>query len=112
MPAGEWQVSLGFPTVRQESEYRITLRLYPETSSGFIAPRAQPLKSGHGWYQGVFHTHTGHSDAFGCHDTRGERSPCQAYPVAEAAHRAGLDFVAVSAPTPVEHYQHCRVQPP
>src|SRR5690625_6098202 len=34
MPAGEWQASLGFPTVRQESEYRIILRLYPEKSAG------------------------------------------------------------------------------
>ncbi len=108
MPAGEWQVSLGFPTVRQESEYRITLRLYPETSSGFIAPRAQPLKSGPGWYQGDFHTHTGHSDAFGCHDTRGEHSPCQVYQVAESAHRAGLDFVAVTDHNTVSHYHDLR----
>src|SRR5690625_7262384 len=97
MPAGEWQVSLGFPTVRQESEYRITLRLYPETSSGFIAPRAQTLKSGPGWYQGDFHTDTGHSAAFGCHATRGETSPCRAHQVAESAYPAGLDFAAVSA---------------
>lgn len=108
LPAGEWQVSLGFPTVRQESEYRITLRLYPETSPGIASPRTSALKSGPGWYQGDFHTHTGHSDAFGCHDTRGERSPCQVYQVAEAAQRAGLDFVAVTDHNTVSHYHDLR----
>jgi len=104
MPAGEWQISLGFPTVQQESAYKITIRLLPETAPEFAAPRKNPLQNGARWYAGDFHTHTGHSDAFGCQDTRGERSPCQVYQVAEAAHRNNLEFVAVTDHNTISHY--------
>lgn len=104
MPAGEWQISLGFPTVQQESAYKVTIRLIPETAPEFTGPRNNALHTGARWYFGDFHTHTGHSDAFGCQDTNGERSPCQVYQVAEAAHRNNLEFVAITDHNTISHY--------
>src|SRR5690625_6887698 len=44
----------------------------------------------------------------GLFDPHGERSPCQVYQVAESAHRAGLDFVAVTDHNTVSHYHDLR----
>lgn len=103
--AGTWHISLGFPTVRAESEYEILIRLIPENHPEFYGPLNDPLRDEPDWYHGDFHTHTGHSDAFGCHDTEGRRSPCQTYQVAEASHRNQLDFVAINDHNTVSHHQ-------
>lgn len=102
---GIWEISLGFPTVRAETEYRVTIRLIPKDHPEYYGPLSEPLKEEPGWYQGDFHTHTGHSDAFSCEDTEGNRSPCQVYQVAEAAHRNNLDFVAIADHNTVSHHQ-------
>ncbi len=110
--AGKWQVSLGFPTIGAESEYEITIRLIPENHPLYYGPLDEPLTDEHRWYQGDFHTHTGHSDAFGCLDTEGERSPCQVHQVAEAAHKSNLDFVAITDHNTVSHHQDMMVIQP
>jgi len=110
--AGDWQISLGFPTVREKSEYEITIRLIPENHPEYTGPLNDPLNDEQRWYQGDFHTHTGHSDAFGCSDTIGRRSPCQVYQVAEAAHQNGLDFVAIADHNTVSHHQDMMVIQP
>ena len=110
--AGLWQISLGFPTIRAKSEYEITIRLIPENHPEFYGPLDDSLSDVQRWYHGDFHTHTGHSDAFGCHDTEGRRSPCQVYQVAEAAHRNNLDFVSVTDHNTVSHHQDMMVIQP
>lgn len=102
---GEWHVSLGFPTIRQESAYRVKITMIPKSHPVYTGPDSESLQDSLKWYKGDFHTHTGHSDAFGCHDTRGLRSPCQVYQVAEASHRNGLDFVSINDHNTVSHHQ-------
>lgn len=110
--AGIWHISLGFPTIRAESEYEITIRLIPENHSEYYGPLNKSLSDEQRWYHGDFHTHTGHSDAFGCQDTEGHRSPCQVYQVAEASHRNNLDFVAINDHNTVSHHQDIMVIQP
>ncbi|NBB75858.1 MAG: hypothetical protein GVY02_00640 [Bacteroidetes bacterium] len=112
VPAGRWQISLGFPTVRATSEYEVRIRLIPENHPEYFGPSAKLIRDEEGWYQGDFHTHTGHSDAFGCHDTNGNRSPCQAYQVAEAAQKNGLDFVSINDHNTTSHHQDMLVIQP
>lgn len=110
--AGEWAISLGFPTVQAESEYNINIQMIPKTHPDYYGPLTDSFSEDSKWYRGDFHTHTGHSDAFGCIDTNGRRSPCQAYQVAEAAHRNGLDFVSIADHNTVSHHQDMMVVQP
>lgn len=110
--AGKWNISLGFPTIQADSEYEITIRLIPENHPEYYGPLTESLNEEERWYSGDFHTHTGHSDAFGCHDTNGERSPCQVYQVAQAAHRNNLDFVSINDHNTVSHHQDMMVIQP
>lgn len=110
--AGLWQISLGFPTVRATSEYEVVIHLIPENHPEYYGPLNESYNDEQRWYHGDFHTHTGHSDAFGCHDTEGQRSPCQVYQVAEAAHRNNLDFVAITDHNTVSHHQDMTVIQP
>lgn len=112
VPAGRWQISLGFPTVLATSEYEVRIRLIPENHPEYFGPSTKSIRDEEGWYQGDFHTHTGHSDAFGCHDTNGNRSPCQAYQVAEAAQKNGLDFVSINDHNTTSHHQDMLVIQP
>lgn len=106
---GEWAISLGFPTIRAESEYEIMIRLIPETHPEYYGPLTESLHNEEKWYQGDFHTHTGHSDAFGCQDSKGQRSPCQVFQVAEAAEGNNLDFVSINDHNTVSHHQDITV---
>jgi len=105
LPAGTWQVSLGFPVINLPVNYKITIELIPRTHPLFTGPDTLILTDEAGWYQGDFHTHTGHSDGFGCRNTLNQRTPCQVYKVAQAAHRRGLDFVAIADHNTISH-QH------
>ncbi len=72
------------------------------------SPTALPpaiAASGPRWYQGDLHTHTLHSDGFGCADGRGGAGPCGVPQVVEAASRRGLDFVAVTDHNTTSHHQ-------
>ncbi|NBC67061.1 MAG: hypothetical protein GVY07_15565 [Bacteroidetes bacterium] len=110
--AGTWSVSLGFPTIEEVSEYDITIHVIPENHPEYYGPLVESMSEEAKWYSGDFHTHTGHSDAFGCHDTQGNRSPCQVYQVAETAHRNGLDFVSITDHNTVSHHQDMMVIQP
>jgi len=110
--AGKWSISLGFPTILDASDYNIKIRMIPKNHPEYYRPLTETFSESERWYRGDFHTHTGHSDAFGCNDTQGNRSPCQVYQVAEAAHRNGLDFVSVTDHNTVSHHQDMMVIQP
>jgi hypothetical protein len=112
IPEGTWQISLGFPVINLPVTYRIEIELIPRTHPSYTGPDALVLDSEARWYQGDFHTHTGHSDGFGCRDTRDNRAPCQVYQVAAAAHEQGLDFVAIADHNTVSHHHDITVIQP
>jgi hypothetical protein len=108
MPAGEWRLLIGVPTIRDgiESRYRIVVRL---TKEGPIQPPPSALPaaiaaSGPKWYQGDLHTHTMHSDGYGCANGTGGSGPCAVHQVVDAASRLGLDFVAVTDHNTTSHH--------
>lgn len=109
LPAGRWRLLVGVPTIRDgvTSIYRVTVRLTPEggaePSPTALAPAA--ASSGPRWYLGDLHTHTLHSDAFGCADGKGTAEGCATHQVVDAAVRQGLDFVAVTDHNTTSHHQ-------
>lgn len=110
--SGEWNISLGFPTIQQKSDYKIVIRLIPEDHPEFTGPSEISFNESKQWYSGDFHTHTGHSDAFGCEDMNGHRGPCQVYQVVEAAKNSGLDFISITDHNTVSHHQDMKVIQP
>lgn len=112
LDAGEWNIMLSFPTIKVEAEYSISIRVIPEQSKEFTGPDTFKLSDSTRWYAGDFHTHTGHSDGFGCRDTRGKRAPCQVYQNVELAHTQGLDFVGIADHNTISHYQDIRTLQP
>lgn len=110
--SGKWNISLGFPTIQQQSDYKITIRLIPENHPEFTGPSEESFNEREQWYSGDFHTHTGHSDGFGCEDMEGNRAPCQVYQVVEAAKNNGLDFVSITDHNTVSHHQDMKVIQP
>jgi len=109
LPPGRWRISIGVPTIRDgvTSRYRLVVRLTPEgapePSPTEVSPAA--ASSGPRWYTGDLHTHTLHSDAFGCADRKGGSGPCPAHQIVEAAARRGLDFVAITDHNTTSHHQ-------
>lgn len=112
LDAGEWNIMLSFPTLKTDTEYEVNIRMLPENHVVFTGPDDFSLSDETRWYAGDFHTHTGHSDGFGCKDTEGNRAPCQVYQNAEVAHNAGLDFVGIADHNTVSHYQDIRTLQP
>ena len=112
LDAGEWNIMLSFPTLKTDTEYEVNIRVIPETNLKFTGPDDFSLSDETRWYAGDFHTHTGHSDGFGCKDTEGKRTPCQVYQNAKVAHDAGLDFVGIADHNTVSHYQDIRTLQP
>lgn len=109
LQAGTWRLLIGVPSIRDavSSRYRVVIRLTPEGPSQ-DSPTAVPVTSataGPRWYQGDLHTHTMHSDGFGCADGRGGSGPCAVHQVVDAAARRGLDFVAVTDHNTTSHHQ-------
>jgi hypothetical protein len=105
---GEWRILIGVPSIRDgvTSTYRITIRVTPE-GPPLAEPAVLPATSttaGPGWYQGDLHTHTMHSDGFGCADGRGGLGPCAVHQVVDAAARRGLDFIAVTDHNTTSHH--------
>lgn len=90
---------LGVPNARAGSraEWRAEIRFQRQ------GQRVEaPLRAGPGWYRGDLHSHSGHSDG-SCANDGGVRMPCPVYRSAEAAARAGLDFLAVTDHNTVSH---------
>jgi len=109
LPAGTWRLLMGVPSIRDgvTSRYRMVIRLTPDGPSQPSPTALAPAiaASGPRWYQGDLHTHTMHSDGFGCADGRGGVGPCGVVQVVEAAARRGLDFVAVTDHNTTSHHQ-------
>lgn len=102
---GTWHVSLGFPVINQAGSFTVHITMVSKNDPIYVGPSNLNLNNTKGWYSGDFHTHTGHSDGFGCRDTKGQRTPCQVYQIAQSAHEAGLDFVAVADHNTISHFQ-------
>jgi hypothetical protein len=102
---GTWRLLLGVPNVRTgaTTRFRADIRLDPiGTPANSSAFWDGPLRPEAGWRRGDFHNHTGHSDGT-CESLSGRRIPCPAFRTIEAAHRAGLDFVAVTDHNTASH---------
>lgn len=112
IPAGTWYISLGFPVINSPVSYRISVELIPKVHPSYKGPSTHALSDSVRWYSGDFHTHTGHSDGFGCRDTRNNRAPCQVFQVAAAAHEQGLDFIAVADHNTISHHHDIQVLQP
>lgn len=112
LSSGNWNVLLSFPTIRESSDYTITIKIIPENHPEFTGASTKSITQEKRWYAGDFHTHTGHSDGFGCKDSEGKRAPCQVFQVAEAAYSKGLDFVAIADHNTASHYQDIRTLQP
>jgi hypothetical protein len=109
LPPGNWRLLMGVPSIRDgvTSRYRMVIRLTPEGPSqpSPTALATAIAASGPRWYQGDLHTHSLHSDGFGCADGRGGAGPCGVPQVVEAAARRGLDFVAITDHNTTSHHQ-------
>lgn len=108
LPPGRWHLRLGVASIRDGvvSTWRARLRCSDEEAawSTTSPPGAADLPSGPRWYRGDFHTHTGHSDGFGCDAGNGGRRACTVFDVAAAAAGRGLDFVAVTDHNVTSHH--------
>jgi hypothetical protein len=96
LPPGEWRVVLGVPNVRAGSRSPYRVRVWFERGLEFAGFAEAPLKTEAGWYAGDLHTHTAHSDGVCERRSGGGRAPCPVHRTVEAAHAAGLDWVAVT----------------
>lgn len=95
---GRWAVILGIPNIRDDSDdgYRLIIETATEEEARFPVLRTES-----GWYAGDLHSHSDHSDG---------RTP--AHRVLDAAHQAGLDFVALSEHNTTSHWVEVeRLQP-
>jgi predicted metal-dependent phosphoesterase TrpH len=105
IPAGTWAVSIGVPTVYAETNYSVDIRMHGAgTAATRSGPWARPARDSAGWYQGDLHSHTGHSDGYGCQNGQGERAPCQVSQNIGVARDRGLDFVAVTDHNTTSHH--------
>lgn len=91
LPAGTWEVLVGFPNVTESGTWRaeVTVRteatLPADPDVGPYVPPA-PLRTTPGWFAGDFHVHSVHS---------GDARPTLDE-IADYAASAGLDFVEIS----------------
>lgn len=106
---GQWRLLIGVPSIRDgvTSRYTVRIRLTPEGPGQppVSELRDGPAVQGPRWYQGDLHTHTMHSDGFGCADGRGGAGPCAVHQVIDAAVRRGLDFLGVTDHNTTSHHQ-------
>lgn len=109
---GKWNISLAFPTITKSTNYRIYIRMIPQNNPAYLGASDEVIQSEQRWYAGDFHTHTGHSDGFGCKNIKGERGPCQVYQIVEAATRYNLDFVGIADHNTVSHHQDMTIIQP
>ena len=109
LPPGRWRLLIGVPSIRDgvTSRYQVRVHLTPEGPGQppVTELRPGPALAGPRWYQGDLHTHTMHSDGFGCADGRGGAGPCAVHQVVDAALRRGLDFVGVTDHNTTSHHQ-------
>ncbi len=107
--SGKWRLLIGVPSIREgvTSRYNVRIKLTPEgpDQPPVSELRDGPAVQGPRWYQGDLHTHTMHSDGFGCADGRGGAGPCAVHQVIDAAVRRGLDFVGVTDHNTTSHHQ-------
>lgn len=99
---GTWHVLLAFSSVVDTARWQVDVRF--DAPSETVAERV--LSREERWYAGDWHTHTGHSDGYGCRfpDGSGGRG-CHVMDVARLASERGLDFVAVTDHNTVSHHQ-------
>jgi len=103
--SGTWNISLGFPVINSRGTYTVKVRMTSKSDPVYSGPSKAKLSDEKRWYSGDFHTHSGHSDGYGCKDTEGDRTPCPIHRILESAHEVDLDFVAVADHNTISHYQ-------
>lgn len=103
---GTWRIALGIPSIGADTtaSWRVTIRL--TLASEAEAGLAGALKQGPAWYVGDFHSHTLHSDAYGCEDVPGSGTTrgCQPWEVIEAARGRRLEFLGVTDHNTTSHH--------
>jgi len=105
---GGWAVILGVPNIRagRHDSYTITVRTFPSDD----AP-APVIRTGAGWFAGDLHAHSGHSDGR-AKAADGVSVHLPAHRVFDAAHAAGLDFIALTDHNTDSHWLDVdRLQP-
>jgi predicted metal-dependent phosphoesterase TrpH len=99
LDAGQWNLLLGVPNIRQaiQAEYtaHIQLEHASEPASTTATPVGPVLRKEPGWYRGDLHMHTAHSDG-SCLSQRQQRVPCPVFLTARTASERGLDFIAIT----------------
>jgi hypothetical protein len=103
--AGVWRATLGIPAIAAATQSTWSLRIDMTSGRTHEDGLAAVLNAKPGWYVGDLHSHTLHSDAYGCQDpgsvtTRG----CQPWELVEAARARGLDFLAITDHNTVSHH--------
>jgi hypothetical protein len=105
LPAGTWRLILGVPSIPDagRSGWKATLT-FSRAAGPELPPAALEQPGEARWYVGDPHTHTAHSDGFGCAGRDGGRRGCTVFEVAAAAAARGLDFVAVTDHNTTSHH--------
>jgi hypothetical protein len=102
---GQWNLLLGIPNIRHETqaEYTASIRFERDGGGAEAHPQLEPaLRAEPGWYRGDLHMHTGHSDG-SCWSRRARRVPCPLFFTARIASERGLDFVAITDHNTISH---------
>src|SRR5687768_15870170 len=92
--AGQWQLLLGVPNIRQGQTSQFTAEVYFQREGTSELPtQPKPLRAEAGWYRGDLHMHSGHSDGSCATKSGKQRAPCPLFLTLTAAADRGLDFV-------------------
>jgi hypothetical protein len=103
--AGKWNLLLGIPNIRPDTnaEFTAGVRFEHAGADGAGLGQSDPiLRAQAGWYRGDLHMHTAHSDG-SCLSRREQRVPCPLFLTARTASERGLDFIAITDHNTVSH---------
>jgi hypothetical protein len=93
--AGEWQLVLAIPNIRNGVTAHWQARVWFLSGAEAEALPGPTAGRGPGWYRGDLHLHSAHSDG-SCASQAGHTVPCPLFLSLEAAAAARLDFLAVT----------------
>jgi hypothetical protein len=100
--AGQWNLLLGIPNIRRDTQAEYTANVHFERDGRADANAEPVLRPDARWYRGDLHMHTAHSDG-ACANHHGVRVPCPLFLTAQTASERGLDFIAITDHNTVSH---------